>query len=63
MANVIEFFKGKKIEAMGVGSFGPIDPDKESQTYGYITNTPKAYWSNYDLIGGLKKTFSSSNGV
>ncbi len=57
MANVIEFFKGKRIESMGVGSFGPIDPDKKSQTYGYITNTPKAYWGNYDLIGELKKHF------
>ena len=58
MINVIEFFKGKEIEAMGVGSFGPIDPDKESVTYGYITNTPKPYWKNYDLIGELKKHFS-----
>lgn len=57
MSNVIEFFKDKKIEAIGVGSFGPIDPDKESQTYGYITNTPKANWENYDLIGELKKYF------
>ena len=34
-------FDGKEIEALGVGSFGPIDPDLTSPTYGYITTTPK----------------------
>ncbi len=27
----------EKNEALGVGSFGPIDPDLTSPTYGYIT--------------------------
>ena len=27
MENVFKFFDGKEIEALGVGSFGPIDPD------------------------------------
>lgn len=58
MKNVIEFFKGKEIDAIGVGSFGPIDPDKDSETYGYITKTPKPYWSDYNLIGELKKEFN-----
>ena len=31
------FFDGKDIEALGVGCFGPIDPDLTSPTYGYIT--------------------------
>lgn len=57
MQKVIEFFKGKQIIAMGVGSFGPIDPKLDSPTYGYITTTPKVGWSNYDLIGELKKHF------
>lgn len=55
MPKVISYFKEKKIEVMGVGSFGPIDPNVDSPTYGYITTTPKAGWSNYDLIGELKK--------
>lgn len=58
MGKVIEFFKGKKIEAFGVGSFGPIDPDKNSETYGYITATPKKGWSNFNLIGSLKQHFN-----
>lgn len=54
---VIKFFKGKKFDTMGVGCFGPIDPKLDSKTYGYITTTPKTGWTNYDIIGELKKHF------
>lgn len=57
MARVVEFFSGKEIKALGVGCFGPIDPKKDSKTYGYITTTPKIKWSNYNIIGELKKYF------
>ena len=57
MKQVIEYFKDKEFDVMGVGSFGPIDPVKESATYGYITKTPKPYWSDYNIIGELKKHF------
>ncbi len=57
MKKVVEYFKGKKFDVMGVGSFGPIDPVKGSETYGYITKTPKPYWSDYNMIGELKKNF------
>ena len=58
MSKVIEYFKDKKFDVMGVGSFGPIDPVKSSETYGYITKTPKPYWSDYNIIGELKKHFN-----
>lgn len=58
MANVFKFFDGKDIEALGVGSFGPIDPDVKSPTYGYITTTPKPGWQNYNIIGELKKRYN-----
>ncbi|MBF4805727.1 MAG: ROK family protein [Pseudoleptotrichia goodfellowii] len=57
MKRVIEYFKDKKFDVMGVGSFGPIDPVKGSETYGYITKTPKPYWSDYNMIGELKKHY------
>lgn len=43
MKRVIDYFKTKDISAMGVGSFGPVDPRKDSPTYGYITSTPKPH--------------------
>lgn len=58
MKRVIEYFKGKEIEALGIGCFGPIDPKKDSETYGYITTTPKLKWNNYNILGELKKYFN-----
>lgn len=48
---MISFFEGKGIEALGIGCFGPLDLDRESKTYGYITKTPKKGWTNCDVAG------------
>lgn len=53
-----QFFSNHAIEALGVGSFGPVDLNRESNTYGYILNTPKTKWKHYDLLGRLQKDFS-----
>lgn len=58
MPIVIKYFKDKDIKALGVGCFGPIDPNINSKTYGYITTTPKLKWANYNIIGELKKVFN-----
>ncbi len=55
---IIDYFKGKEITALGIASFGPIDLDKKSKTYGYITSTPKLAWANYDLVGNIKSALS-----
>ncbi|MGL5124291.1 MAG: ROK family protein [Fusobacteriaceae bacterium] len=55
LLKVYNFFKNKGVTAIGIGSFGPIDPNPDSNTYGYITKTPKKYWSDFNLIGELKK--------
>lgn len=55
MPKLLSFFKGKGIEALGIGCFGPIDVNRESDTYGYITTTPKLAWQNYDIVGAFKK--------
>lgn len=47
---LIEFYKDKGIKALGIGCFGPIDPDRKSKTYGYITSTPKLAWRNYNIV-------------
>ncbi|MDM5315005.1 ROK family protein [Fictibacillus sp. b24] len=57
LGQVIDFFKEKEIDALGVGSFGPVDLDPASSTYGYITSTPKKYWNQFNLVGELKKHF------
>lgn len=56
LAAVIEFFKSAKValRAIGIGSFGPIDPNPQSPHYGHITSTPKAGWANFDLAGTVR---------
>jgi fructokinase len=41
---------GPGLSAVGIGSFGPVDI-----TRGYITNTPKAAWQNYDFAGAIRR--------
>ncbi|WP_086315316.1 fructokinase [Enterococcus sp. 7F3_DIV0205] len=55
---VFEFFDSYQLKALGVGSFGPIDVNQKSSTYGYITSTPKIGWTNMDLLGTLKARFA-----
>lgn len=51
LPQLLDYFKGKIIEALGIACFGPIDLDRDSDTYGYITTTPKTAWMNTDIAG------------
>ena len=58
----VEFFHEQermygKITAIGIASFGPLDPNPDSPTYGYITSTPKPYWENFDFVGALSDEY------
>lgn len=47
------FFDEQCIDALGIGSFGPLDLNKKSATYGNITSTPKPGWRDvaiYDIL-------------
>ncbi|MBN2149261.1 MAG: ROK family protein [Anaerolineales bacterium] len=44
-------------EALGIASFGPLDPEPCSPTYGYITSTTKPGWSNTNFIGAMRDVF------
>lgn len=62
IGRAVEFFRNQEkhygpLTALGVASFGPVDPDPQSVTFGYITSTPKAGWSNTNMIGRLKEFF------
>ena len=53
-----EYFNDKNIEAIGIGCFGQIDLNRDSKTYGYITETPKIPWRNCDIVGEFKRSFN-----
>ncbi|MBP3569842.1 MAG: ROK family protein [Lachnospiraceae bacterium] len=46
---MIDYFKQFKLEALGIGTFGPADLNPASKTYGSITTTPKLAWANYNI--------------
>jgi fructokinase len=64
----IRFFRGgtldarqaEPIAALGIGSFGPLDPDPTSPTYGMITTTPKPGWQNVDIRGRIAQGLRSA---
>lgn len=43
--------RGLAVEALGIGSFGPIELDAGSPAYGHLKPTPKPGWSGADIVG------------
>ncbi|MEN6478132.1 MAG: ROK family protein, partial [Anaerolineales bacterium] len=43
------------LTAVGIASFGPIDPDPQSPTFGYVTTTPKPGWAHTDFAGQVRR--------
>lgn len=56
--NVADFFapyaKRGELAAIGIASFGPLDLNRNSPTYGYITSTPKPGWAQFDFCGAIE---------
>ena len=53
MPEIISWFQEKRIERLGIGTFGPVDLRKTSPDYGTITATPKLDWRNYPMYSTL----------
>lgn len=53
MPRMTAFFRDHAVDALGVGSFGPLDLRPDSPTYGFITSTPKLAWRDYPLLPRL----------
>ncbi|KDO35697.1 hypothetical protein SPRG_00495 [Saprolegnia parasitica CBS 223.65] len=56
-AKAFAWLATQSFEAIGIASFGPVDLNPASATYGFITTTPKPYWANTDVVGTFKKHF------
>ncbi|MCL4395202.1 MAG: ROK family protein [Chloroflexi bacterium] len=59
LSRAIEFFRtgseGGNLAAIGIGSFGPVDPNPASATFGYITTTPKPGWAHTDFARTIER--------
>lgn len=52
LAEAAEWFAAQGgVEALGIGSFGPVELDRASPRWGFITNTPKQGWADCDIAG------------
>ena len=62
IGRAIEFFRQQQEEeplaAVGIASFGPVDPDPDSPTFGYITTTPKPGWAHTDFAAVVRRALS-----
>lgn len=57
IGRVIAFFRDKNVEAIGIGSFGPINLDPASPEYGSVTTTPKPGWSGFPFLAAICREF------
>jgi fructokinase len=51
------------VASLGIASFGPLDLDPGSATYGQLLPTPKAGWSGADLVGPLQRALECPVGL
>jgi fructokinase len=58
IGKAIDFFQSHAadapVAAVGIASFGPVDPDPRSPDFGYITTTPKSGWIHTDFLGPVR---------
>ncbi len=56
IGQAVDFFKEQgELTAVGIASFGPLNPDPRSATFGTITTTPKPGWANVNLGGRVSE--------
>jgi fructokinase len=63
LSRVVDFLRESSrslgaLASIGVASFGPVELDRASPRYGCIGQTPKAGWSNTDIVGLVTREFS-----
>ncbi len=57
LEEAVHFFMKHSPAAIGIASFGPVDLNPASPTFGFITATPKPGWSHTDVLGAFKCAF------
>ena len=59
LGGLVSFFTTQRdalgpLDAIGIGSFGPLDLDPGSPRHGWITTTPKPGWADTDVAGWFR---------
>ncbi len=62
IGKAVDFFQewalSEPVTAIGIASFGPLDLNAGSPTYGYIINTPKAGWTDVNFAGSVRNALN-----
>ena len=58
----IDYFRtyiagGGRLASIGIASFGPLELREDDPRYGHIVTTPKAGWSDTDMVGPFREAF------
>ena len=56
LREAVAFFRQHptRVAALGIASFGPLDLDPHSRTFGFITTTPKRGWAHTDVAAPFR---------
>ncbi|MEV5030367.1 ROK family protein [Paenibacillus sp. LPE1-1-1.1] len=57
LGKAMNYFENKEIQAIGIGTFGPIDVNPKSPNFGVVGKTPKPYWSGFPITDYVKRHF------
>ena len=52
-SHLMRWRDARDLQGFGIASFGPLDLDRSSATYGFITTTSKVGWQGTDVAGPL----------
>ena len=63
MPGIINYFRERPVEALGISSFGPLNLNKQDPNFGDITTTPKPGWQNYPLLRTLAAALNVPVGI
>ena len=63
MPDIINYFRERPVEALGISSFGPLNLNKQDPNFGDITTTPKPGWQNYPLLRTLAEALNVPVGI
>lgn len=63
LGGVTQFFRTQAerlgpLSSVGIASFGPVDPNPTSPTFGHITSTPKPGWRNTDIVSPIRRALN-----
>lgn len=55
--DIYAYLDRRNFDAIGLATFGPVDLDPDSPTWGYLQKTPRNGWQDFDLAGPFQKRY------